>query len=517
MATADLSDHENQYNVREIDHEEIEQLEIVGEGSFGVVYKGIWNNAYVAVKNITREEEKKAFLVEVRQLSRVYHENIVRLYGACTKGMHFCLVMEYAEGGSLFNVLHRSDLCYTFAHAISWAYQCSKGVEYLHAMQPKPLIHRDLKPPNLLLINGGVNLKICDFGTAADKNTYMTNNKGSAAWMAPEVFTSSNYTEKCDVFSWGIILWEVLSRKKPFYNQGGSAFSIMWAVHKGKRPPLLRNCPPPVEDLITSCWDQDPSKRPSMEEIVKRMASICSLLPGADTPIQRSSYNCDEDVPIEEESEISEEYTDTEIEDIFKVPISTNDDKISKTLPQPSADFMKPLTVECDPKVWDQELEQNYYIQTMAGLDKAVPKNGTASSIQAGVESSSTENLHDNQDTSNIKVLLDSLDPHLRPVTPDYSDPQSVALLNEHIQLAEEYWKVQTELVLLTQKKNMLLAAKEEDERRKINLEHLQEEKESLMLARDLLRQQRSSSPAGDSSEGSAENWVIVPRREQQS
>lgn len=62
-----------------------------------------------------------------------------------------------------------------------------QGVEYLHAMKPKPLIHRDLKPPNLLLILGGTQLKICDFGTAADKQTYMTNNKGSAAWMAPEV------------------------------------------------------------------------------------------------------------------------------------------------------------------------------------------------------------------------------------------------------------------------------------------------------------------------------------------
>lgn len=60
-------------------------------------------------------------------------------------------------------------------------------MEYLHAMKPKPLIHRDLKPPNLLLVMGGTLLKICDFGTAADKQTYMTNNKGSAAWMAPEV------------------------------------------------------------------------------------------------------------------------------------------------------------------------------------------------------------------------------------------------------------------------------------------------------------------------------------------
>ncbi|KAG5876182.1 hypothetical protein JTB14_032390 [Gonioctena quinquepunctata] len=375
MATTDQIDHENQYNVREIDHDEIQQIEVVGEGSFGVVYKGIWNDTLVAVKNITREAEKKSFLIEVRQLSRVDHENIVKLYGACTTGLQFCLVMEYAEGGSLFNVLHRSNLQYTLAHAMSWAYQCSKGVQYLHAMQPKPLIHRDLKPPNLLLINGGVILKICDFGTAADKNTYMTNNKGSAAWMAPEVFTSSHYTEKCDVFSWGIILWEVTSRRKPFYNQGGTAFSIMWAVHKGKRPPLLRNCPPPIEKLMTSCWDHDPSKRPGMDEIAVTMKAICSLLPGAEEPIQPSNFNCDESDGLEEEEEEEEEDDDdTEIEETFNSNINTNGDIIVKTLPQPPNDFLKPLSLECDPKAW--ELETSYDMQTMAGFDKAVPKNG---------------------------------------------------------------------------------------------------------------------------------------------
>ncbi len=86
-------------------------------------------------------------------------------------------------------VLHGSpQVPYTAGHAMSWCWQCAKGVAYLHGMQPKPLIHRDLKPPNLLLVDGGTKLKICDFGTACDKQTYMTNSKGSAAWMAPEVF-----------------------------------------------------------------------------------------------------------------------------------------------------------------------------------------------------------------------------------------------------------------------------------------------------------------------------------------
>lgn len=113
------------------------------------------------------------------------------------------------------------------------------------------LLYRDLKPPNLLLVMGGQMLKICDFGTACDLHTYMTNNKGSAAWMAPEVFEGSKYTEKCDVFSWGIILWEVLTRKKPFDDIGASAFRIMWAVHMGQRPPLIEGCPKPLEDLMT--------------------------------------------------------------------------------------------------------------------------------------------------------------------------------------------------------------------------------------------------------------------------
>lgn len=141
--------------------------------------------------------------------------------------------MEYAEDGSLYKVLHCNPKPhYTLAHAMSWAKQCAEGVAYLHVMRPKPLIHRDLKPPNLLLFNGGRILKICDFGTVKDKATLMTNSKGSAAWMAPEVFEGSTYTEKCDVFSWGIILWEVLSREQPFKDIE-IPFRIMWSVHKG--------------------------------------------------------------------------------------------------------------------------------------------------------------------------------------------------------------------------------------------------------------------------------------------
>ncbi|XP_046436179.1 mitogen-activated protein kinase kinase kinase 7 isoform X1 [Neodiprion fabricii] len=287
MASKEGTGHQQQF-VEEINYNEIETQEIVGKGSFGVVWKGRWRGQYVAVKHINSEGERKAFTVEVRQLSRVAHPNIVKLYGACTKNP-VCLVMEYAEGGSLYNVLHcNPQPYYTAGHAMSWALQCARGVAYLHNMKPKPLIHRDLKPPNLLLILGGQTLKICDFGTACDLNTYMTNNKGSAAWMAPEVFEGSRYTEKCDVFSWGVILWEILSRRKPFDDIGGSAYRIMWAVHIGQRPPLMDGCPKPIEDLMTRCWKKVPEERPSMDEVVQIMSTLSEFFNGQLDPVEYS-------------------------------------------------------------------------------------------------------------------------------------------------------------------------------------------------------------------------------------
>uniref|UniRef100_A0AAZ3PZP9 Mitogen-activated protein kinase kinase kinase 7 n=1 Tax=Oncorhynchus tshawytscha TaxID=74940 RepID=A0AAZ3PZP9_ONCTS len=294
MSSADILETPPGYPFEEIDYVDIEVEEVVGRGAFGVVCKAKWKGKDVAIKTIESESERKAFIVELRQLSRVNHPNIVKLYGSCNNPV--CLVMEYAEGGSLYNVLHGAEPlpCYTAPHAMSWCFQCSQGVAYLHGMKPKALIHRDLKPPNLLLVAGGTVLKICDFGTACDIQTHMTNNKGSAAWMAPEVFEGSNYSEKCDVFSWGIILWEVITRRKPFDEIGGPAFRIMWAVHNGTRPPLIKSLPKPIESLMTRCWSKDPSQRPSMEEIVKIMTHLMRCFPGSDEPLQYPYQYSDE-------------------------------------------------------------------------------------------------------------------------------------------------------------------------------------------------------------------------------
>lgn len=127
-----------------------------------------------------------------------------------------------------------------------------------------------------MLFDQGRVIKLCDFGTVrvVENETFLTNQKGSAAWMAPEVFEGSTYTEKCDIYSWAITLWEILSRRKPYAEMGGFALRILWAVSHGTRPCLLRNCPKILEDLMVRCWDKDADKRPQMKKVEEIMQKL---------------------------------------------------------------------------------------------------------------------------------------------------------------------------------------------------------------------------------------------------
>ncbi|XP_076637858.1 mitogen-activated protein kinase kinase kinase 7 [Colletes latitarsis] len=507
MAGKELISHQQQF-VEEINYDEIQTEQVVGKGSFGVVWKGKWRGQYVAVKYINSEGERKAFTVEVRQLSRVMHPNIVKLYGACTKNP-VCLVMEYAEGGSLYNVLHcNPQPRYTAGHAMSWALQCARGVAYLHNMKPKPLIHRDLKPPNLLLVMGGQTLKICDFGTACDLNTYMTNNKGSAAWMAPEVFEGSRYTEKCDVFSWGVILWELLSRKKPFDEIGGSAYRIMWAVHVGQRPPLIEGCPKPIEDLMTRCWHKSPEERPSMDEVVEIMTTLSQFFSGHLEPVEYSlSVESEEisdnhvfkddtldvtstldsqvngyaangtmrvSVPVsKEKSEIpnGRDSSSTPFYDFRNVSCKNNNSLDNTTHKKLQSKNFAPLHIDCDPNAWELPSSDPPLVSPVLKAKNTAQSNSTT-----------------NEDLDNVYRLLDA---DLRPLTPDQTCERSKEIFEEHKQLAQEYLKVQTEIALLGQHKNEILKNLTIDSlRQQEELRKLEDEKESLIkLYRNLKRQ----------------------------
>ncbi|KYN15076.1 Mitogen-activated protein kinase kinase kinase 7 [Trachymyrmex cornetzi] len=574
MASRVMTGHQQQF-VEEIDYNEIETEQVVGKGSFGVVWKGKWRGQDVAVKHINSEGERKAFTVEVRQLSRVAHPNIVKLYGACTKNP-VCLVMEYAEGGSLYNVLHcNPQPHYTTGHAMSWTLQCAQGVAYLHNMKPKPLIHRDLKPPNLLLVMGGQRLKICDFGTACDLNTYMTNNKGSAAWMAPEVFEGSRYTEKCDVFSWGIILWEVLTRKKPFDDLGASAYRIMWAVHVGQRPPLIEGCPRPIEDLMTRCWQKAPEERPSMDEVVRIMTELSEFFSPHLEPVEYS-LSSEDDVDDVDENKTSREDTLDIVSTLdFRMNGSVENGTI-RTIPKPvgktnecsneenSSPFalqhvkssqsatastahddkltalqskncnFAPLHVECDPNAWDlpSSSDTSWEIpNNMAGLDKVVQK--TKKNNQTGYDefrdsTSVIKSWNAVGSSTTTEDFCRLLDADLRPLTPDDTCKLSREIFEEHKQIAEEYLKVQTEIALLSQHKNEMLKNLSLDSlRQQQELRKLEDEKESLVkLCRNLTRQlqimkdQRGAltsatvAPTIGPAVSGNNGWVVVPHRQ---
>jgi mitogen-activated protein kinase kinase kinase 7 len=165
-------------------------------------------------------------------------------------------------GGSLSELMHQKrHIKYQACHVLKWAHQVASAIEFLHA---RGYIHRDIKPSNMLLSSNYMLLKLCDFGTVAELHTSMTNNKGTAAWMAPEVFRGKAYDQKCDIFSFGIFLWEMISRRflhfqrcskfrklrPPFDNWDLNPYAILWKVVEGRRPPPIKNCPEPIMELI---------------------------------------------------------------------------------------------------------------------------------------------------------------------------------------------------------------------------------------------------------------------------
>lgn len=482
-------------SIEEISYEEIELEKIAGKGSFGVVYKGKWKNKCVAIKHISSEGEKKAFMIEIQQLSRITHPNIVKVYGACTS-IPVCLIMEYAEGGSLYNLLHSNSqpqAHYTAGHAISWALQCAKGVSYLHNMKPKPLIHRDLKPPNLLLVFGGLTLKICDFGTACDLSTYMTNNKGSAAWMAPEVFEGHSYTEKCDVFSWGIILWEILSRRKPFDDIGGNACRILWAVHVGQRPPLLENCPEPIENLMVSCWNKVPEFRPSMDEIVEIMTQLLKFFTGHTNPLEYSSISSTNKVTHSKDEN-----------DIINSEISTKSDRTNS---QNTAEINSVLN-ESTPKNTELSANNCEYINDV-------------------ISSSSSRFTLENSKDKGLEGLYNLMDVKLRPYTPADNNILSQKIFKKHNQLAREYIEVQNEINLLSYHKRELISKlNSENNLYQEMIKKLADEKESLLLYYKNLKRQLQIienhqnneleiNPLSSNSSFVTNNsgWVLIPRQ----
>ncbi|KAK6912398.1 Serine-threonine/tyrosine-protein kinase, catalytic domain [Dillenia turbinata] len=244
------------------------------QGAFGKLYRGTYNNEDVAIKLLERPENspekeqsmEQQFQQEVMMLANLKHPNIVRFIGACRKPMVWCIVTEYAKGGSVRQFLtRRQKRSVPLKLAVKQALDVARGMAYVHGLG---FIHRDLKSDNLL-IAADKSIKIADFGVARIEvqTEGMTPETGTYRWMAPEMIQHRPYNQKVDVYSFGIVLWELITGSLPFQNMTAvqAAFAV---VNKGVRPIIPNDCLPVLSDIMTRCWDSNPEVRPSFTEVV---------------------------------------------------------------------------------------------------------------------------------------------------------------------------------------------------------------------------------------------------------
>uniref|UniRef100_K7GB91 mitogen-activated protein kinase kinase kinase n=1 Tax=Pelodiscus sinensis TaxID=13735 RepID=K7GB91_PELSI len=271
--------------VLEIDFSELALEEIIGIGGFGKVYRAVWEGDEVAVKaaRYDPDEAISQTIENVRQEAKLFamlkHPNIIALRGVCLKEPTLCLIMEFARGGSLNRVLSGKRIPPDIL--VNWAVQIARGMNYLHDEAIVPIIHRDLKSSNILLLekveNGDLSnkiLKITDFGLAREwhKTTKMSA-AGTYAWMAPEVIRSSMFSKGSDVWSYGVLLWELLTGEVPFRGIDGLAVAYGVAMNKLALP-IPSTCPEPFAKLMEDCWNSDPHSRPSFANILDQLTTI---------------------------------------------------------------------------------------------------------------------------------------------------------------------------------------------------------------------------------------------------
>jgi len=249
------------------------QLELgkqIGVGSYGVVYRAKWKGVDVAVKKFMKQKlpEKRMleFRAEVASLSELHHPNIIMFIGACVKPPNLCIVTEYMKKGNLRDILRDKTIQLPWKLRMKIARSIALALNYLHTLDPV-IIHRDLKSSNILVDeNWGV--KVADFGFARIKaeNTTMTR-CGTPCWTAPEILRGQAYDEKADIYSFGIVLWELVTRAHPYGER--NFIGVTMDVLNGVRPAIPPSTNKDLAELIRECWEDNPKKRPKLKRMLK--------------------------------------------------------------------------------------------------------------------------------------------------------------------------------------------------------------------------------------------------------
>ena len=233
----------------------------IGKGGFGEVFKGLKDGVdEVAVKVIRIQSTHRAveqFKQEIDMISKLRHRHILQFYGACIKPNCLYMVTELMQTDLFSALRHSPRYQWTGVYGKDVMIGLASGLHYLHSRRP-PVVHRDIKSPNVLLMDGIA--KIADIGIARTKAASdMTAQRGfTMAWAAPEVVYRKRATEKIDIWSLGIVLWEVVSGNMP---RPGQLALPSWS-------------PSPLQSLYSRCTDEDPAKRPTAAEVMQELKCV---------------------------------------------------------------------------------------------------------------------------------------------------------------------------------------------------------------------------------------------------
>ncbi|XP_072016212.1 uncharacterized protein [Amphiura filiformis] len=243
--------------------------EELGRGGFSTVYKAKWKRytfkspQHVAAKKLCRVEVN-----EVEIMSKLDHENIVKLIGVVDEPPDFSyLILELCSGGSLRAYLDKQngkrlpdDLFYR------WSKEAGRPIDYLQKMG---ILHKDIKADNYVIAAENT-LKLTDFGLARELNATQRNatGRGTYGFMAPELMKDLELSPSYDIFSYGVVIWELWTTEVPF--KGVDVHCIIWRVCRyNEHPPIPADCPPAIAALMRQCWEVNRARRPQMDHILK--------------------------------------------------------------------------------------------------------------------------------------------------------------------------------------------------------------------------------------------------------
>ncbi|PKY25565.1 kinase-like protein [Rhizophagus irregularis] len=262
------------YLIERIPYSQFKDLRKIGEGGFSIIYKATWSdgtrNIDVALKKLFNSHNiSKHFFNELKALSRCNYESLrVRIIGfhGITQDPiteEYILVMEYANSGNLHNYLQKNFINITWTEKLRILKDISSGLKYIHANN---FMHRDFHSGNMLLSN--TYWKVGDLGLSQPANNTLSNNEiyGVIPYIAPEIFNGAAFSKESDVYSLGMIMWELTTGCKPFANVEHN-FSLIYEIIDGKRPEITSDTPECFANLMKKCWDSEPSKRPTTDEI----------------------------------------------------------------------------------------------------------------------------------------------------------------------------------------------------------------------------------------------------------